>query len=267
MSLPVWGRAAILLLIFLVCLWSLLRKVILWVLSMIPFLLGKLFRYIYLLFEIPVAALHKKIGAGFHKIDNCLSQIGEKVDLFMAHWYTSWHYPKKYRFGITLLVYCLCVVFVAVPSLVHTDKAIWGIGEKLYISGEIFLVKLVNKQWWNNSVDQAAAKQQEQMEEAIAEIEPFETTLVVSGISSSLLVRDIPFLENCVVLERLGNGDKVIWRGEMQFSEAENNHVEPWVKIVTEEGIEGWSRLFYLHPEEYSEVKFWIGSMAEEVVD
>lgn len=87
----------------------------------------------------------------------------------------------------------------------------------------------------------------------------FGTILVVSGVSSSLLVRDIPSMNNCVVLERLGNGDKVLWTGEIQFSEAEDNHVEPWVKIVTEDGEEGWSRPFYLHPEEYVGVEFYVG--------
>lgn len=75
------------------------------------------------------------------------------------------------------------------------------------------------------------------------------------------MVRDVPSLENCAVLERLGNGDLVVWRGEMQFSEAEDDHVEPWVKIVTEEGTEGWSRLFYLHPEEYMDVEFSVGGV------
>ena len=84
---------------------------------------------------------------------------------------------------------------------------------------------------------------------------------MVSGVSSSLLVRDMPSMEDCEVLERLVNGDMVIWRGEMRFSEAEDEHVEPWVKVVTEEGTEGWSRLFYLHPEEHADMEFRVVCM------
>ena len=80
----------------------------------------------------------------------------------------------------------------------------------------------------------------------------------MSGISTSLLVRDSPSVEEGAILDRLKNGDVVIWRGEMRFSKTDDSHVEPWVKIITESGVEGWSRLFYLHPEPYADVEFWV---------
>ncbi|MEY8426586.1 SH3 domain-containing protein [Lachnospiraceae bacterium 46-15] len=63
-------------------------------------------------------------------------------------------------------------------------------------------------------------------------------------------------MKNSEKLCRLKNGDAVLWRGELVFAEADDEHVEPWVKIVTGDGIEGWSRLFYLHPEEYQGMEF-----------
>lgn len=83
--------------------------------------------------------------------------------------------------------------------------------------------------------------------------------LVVSGVNSSLLVRDIPSTENCTVLDRLQNDDIVVWTGQMVFAEAEGDHVEPWVKIITQNNVEGWSRLYYLHPEQYADEVYFVG--------
>lgn len=258
--LPVWGRAAILLFPFMVVFWRIFRRVILWIMSGIPFLMGKIFRYTYLLFEIPIAALHKEFGSGFHEIDNGLSQMGERLDKLIDQWYTKLHFPKEYQLGKNLLVYGICILFVAIPSFMETDNGILRMGEKAYRNSEIFLLNLMEKHGWYNPgvIEVSVADIQQQVGDEAGQ-SAFGTIFVVSGVSSSLLVRDIPSMENCVVLERLGNGDKVLWTGEIQFSEAEDNHVEPWVKIITENGAEGWSRLFYLHPEEYVGVEFYVG--------
>lgn len=257
MTFPVWCRAAIVLFICLVLVWMLLRKVVLFILSIIPFLIEWFYRKIYILIELPIATLHKMYGGYFYKIDNCLSRGGEKLDFLLNHWYAQWHSPKKYKFGLNLLFYSMCVVFVATPTFLHTDNEFWGIGEKLYIYGESSLVKLASRQEWHDFVQNITAKVQQPAEEASAG-ESFEITLVVSGVDSSLLVRDIPSFKGYMALEHLKNGDIVIWRGEVQFAEAENDHVEPWVKVITENGVEGWSRLYFLHPEEYKGVNFLI---------
>lgn len=259
LSFPVWIRAAVSLLIMMVLLWRFLRKPILWILSLVPILTRKVFRCIYLLVETPVAMFHSRFGAGFHKIDNGMAQAGEKADMFMERWYARWHSPGEYRLGMNLFVYGMCVVLIAIPSFVHTDIAVLGLAERLYIGGETFVMELAGGRERYDSMEASAAEPQEQLENERVEDIPCEITLVVSGVSSSLLVRDVPSMEDCAVLERLVNGDMVIWRGEMRFSEAEDEHVEPWVKVVTKAGTEGWSRLFYLHPENYADVEFLVG--------
>lgn len=84
----------------------------------------------------------------------------------------------------------------------------------------------------------------------------FKENLVVDGVKSSLLVRDIPATEGSMALARLHNDDVVIWRGQITFSEVNNNRVEAWVKVTTEEGVEGWSRLYYLRPESYKNIEY-----------
>ena len=83
------------------------------------------------------------------------------------------------------------------------------------------------------------------------EMSPYDLTK-----GSSLLVRDAPSMTDGSILGRLQNEDTVLWHGEMCFLETDNGQIEPWVKIITVDGIEGWSRLNYLHPIEYENLEF-----------
>ncbi|MBD5554509.1 MAG: SH3 domain-containing protein [Roseburia sp.] len=254
--LPFGVRVAMLLLMIVV-LWAIFRKVICWVLSLIPYVLIKIFRIFYLLIEMPIAALHKKWGSCFYKIDNILSLVGEKTDTVLHCWYMAWHYPKKFHLGISLLVYAVCVALIVVPSFMKTDSNL-KFGENAYRHCETRFIKWLEEREWYNPTMQAAMNQEEQIESGSAETDSFDVILVVSGVSSSLLVRDIPSTENCIILDRLQNDDTVIWKGQLVFSEADNSHIEPWVKVVTANGVEGWCRLFYLHPDDYMEQEFYV---------
>lgn len=256
--LPYWFRVALLLFLLIVVVWMVFGKAIRWVLSMVPFILNKIFRCLYLLIEIPVTVLHKKFGSDFYKIENKLSGIGEKIDAELDYWYKEWHSPKKSSFGKTCLVYMLCVIFVVVPSFMNTEIKILKFGEKAYDHCEMVILKWFEKREWYNPTEEAAVEQEGQAEVDITEKMPLEETLVVSGVNSSLLVRDIPSIENCEILDRLYNDDIVIWRGQLVFSEADNAHVESWVEIETVNGIKGWCRLFYLHPSEYKDKNFYV---------
>ena len=86
----------------------------------------------------------------------------------------------------------------------------------------------------------------------------------VPGISSSLLVRDKPSIEEGEILGRLKNEDTVIWKGELRFAKIDENSVEPWVKIITANGVEGWSRLFYFYPKSYADMEFWVTMIGKE---
>lgn len=97
---------------------------------------------------------------------------------------------------------------------------------------------------------------EESSEEADADV--FEIELVTSGLNSSLLVRSDPSIDKGEVLGRLYNDDIVIWTGQMVFAEVNDGSIEPWVKIRISEEIEGWSRLYYLHPAQYENLKLEI---------
>lgn len=261
--LPFWARVAISFFILIFIVWQFLGRPILWILSVVPFLLKKGFCLFYLLIEIPIAALHKRFGTFWGNIDNRMSEVGDKVERVIDCWYVVWHFPKKIRIKRSLIVYVLCIVLIVGPSLINVDNNILKIGETLYIRGETFCVKWLGERGMYASTVQNESNQREQVqnevvEDKMIEEDSLEITLVVSGIKSSLLVRDIPSIENSTVLDRLHNNDSVVWRGQMVFAEADNDHVEPWVKIVTANGVEGWSRLYYLHPEQYDDIEFFV---------
>lgn len=256
--LSLFARVAILFFIIFVF-WLLFGRKILWFLSLTPFLLERLFRYFYLLIEVPVAALHKKLGTSFYKIDNKLSQFGEKIDSAMLRWYNAWHSSKKIHLGKSLLVYVLCVAFITFPSFMKLETNAFRTGEIVYLHCETFLVDWIVKRGWYDHSEPVSLNQDIQVDQHIqSESEPFDMKLIVSGLKSSLLVRDIPSTENCIVLDRLYNGNTVVWSGRLVFSEADNDHIEPWAKVITPNGIEGWARLFYLHPEQYEDIELYV---------
>ena len=257
-EIPFWGRVVILLFLFLFVFWRILWRPILWVLSIVPYILKVVYRYFFLLLEMPVAALHKKFGERFHGIDNQLSKVGEKIDDKLDYWYETWHSPNKYHFVRTLLFYCVCVIYILMPLFIKTDNLILNFGERIYSSCESFLISQFQKQSWYEANSKDIFQHENLTDTLEEEPETFEIELLVSGITTSLLVRDNPSMKDGNILERLKNDDIVIWTGEMRFSEVEDSRVEPWVRIETSNGIVGWSRLFYLHPEPYIGVDFYV---------
>lgn len=256
--------------LLIVLLWLILGKVILRVLSVIPFLLKKVCWCFYLLLEMPVAFLHKKFGSNFGKIDHALLCAGEKIDNVMQSWYKAWHYPSKIHIGRLLIVYFACVIFIVLPTFVRVDNNILSSGKTTYERYETRFASWLEErglyepaEWhvWNQEKqdDEDMAKSKEEISKDNFE----EITLVVSGVDTSLLIRDVPSIDECNVLDNLQNDDAVIWKGQLIFAKAENDHVEPWVKVTTANGAEGWCRLFYLHPDEYENKEFHVIDMEE----
>ncbi len=258
-SLPFFWRVTILLFFIIFVIWRIFGKWILWILSIIPFALQGFFRAIYWLLEIPVAALHKKLGICFYKIDNLLSQFGKKIDSVLLRWNKAWRLPKKICLWKSLFVYVVCVVVITLPSLIKVETDIYRKGECIYLQYESILINWFEKCGWYNKAETVSLNQDIQATQEISEeLETSPITLVVSGLNSSLLVRDTPSTENFIELDRLYNGDTVTWSGLLIFSEMGNDSIEPWVKVITPNGIEGWTRLFYLYPEQYDNTEFYV---------
>lgn len=262
MSLPTPVRAAVVMLIFLL-LWAILGKIILFILSIFPWILQWIFKKIYTLVELPFSALHRRLGGIFYGIENRLSKVGKGIDKNIIKWYSFWHNADTNYFGKVFLICFIIVIYISLPQFIKTEHIIINFGEKLYLAGESKIAALLVKQDSFDSSKPVAADLEDQDSETdydssnadLPAENDFEERLIVAGLKTSLLLRDIPSVQNSVALARLHNGDIVIWKGQLVFSEVDGR-VEPWVKISTSEGVEGWSRLLYLHPEVYENIEF-----------
>lgn len=264
MGLPFPGRVAISAFIILLF-YRIFYKVILWGLSIIPLVLQKVFRSFYLLIETPTALLHKNMGIYFYKFDNKISYIGGKIDDILQDWYQLWHKPEKIHLWKLILVYIVYLALIILPSLIKVESDIYRKGEYVYLRYENMLVEWIGKQNGSNKIESdTSAGSIKSTQDLLDESENSSITLTVSGLNSSLLVRDIPSTVNSTKLDRLYNGDTVSWSGLLIFSETEDGNVEPWVKVNTANGIEGWTRLSYLCPEQYNNTQFYVEKLNME---
>lgn len=246
MGFPFWLRSAISLYIIIFGFWSVFRKIILRVLSAIPFIIRFIFPYIYQIVEIPVYMLHKKFGDNYYKIDNLMSKIGQKTYLFINKWYITWHNPEKYSLKRALIVYCVCTMFVILPHFFKIDNRMLKLGEEIYIKCENRIALCFEEQQAADKLTMALWKN-------------FEKEMIISKtIDSFLLVRGSPSENNKSTLDWLKDGDVVIWKGKIYFSEDKTGNIEPWIKVMTQSGVEGWIQLRYIQAEEYMNIEFYM---------
>ncbi len=246
----IWG-------LLLAVLWRVLGKGVCRLLSVVPWAFKRLFRGIYLILEMPVAALHKRYGSIFTKIDSYLSGFGEKIDVTLSDWYRAWKDYKGPRIGKTFLTCAIYFAVVVCPQYFHWTNNALRFGNTIFHYLEDSFVIMVQKIEWEGRQEVSAESEMPTVEH-IEETDTPNIIFIVSGVSTSLLVRDVPNVDEYEVLDRLRNGDQVTWSGQMTFAAADGDHIEPWIRITTGQGIEGWSRLYYLYPESFDDRIFYL---------
>lgn len=252
---PLWIRV-ILFLVTVFIIWKIIRKPILFCLSSIPYLLKYIFIGLYRLLEAIITKLHQRFGGIFYKIDNRMSEIGQRVNEFFDSWIKLWKDGEVLKAGVTITLYLICMIWILLPTVVQTDIEWINWAGEIYSTGENTVAMWCEKYYEENiKVEEIEEPPSEELHN---ETDNASIELIVFNVNSSLLVRDIPDMNAGVALARLHNDDRVIWTGETVFAEAENDRVEMWAKVKTEDGIEGWSRLRYLYPDNYSEKEFWV---------
>lgn len=254
-SCPLEGRAAIISGIVLLLL-LLLHTPILKILSLIPFLLKWVFREVYLLLEWSVSVLHKLLGGTVYSVGNGLAACGRKIDTGLEHWYQAWHMPKswwKYAFVVTA-VCTMCYLSVIAPIFFHVEHSSWAAkGWTVYLHAESTLTDFFEEHSWYNPNPPVPAAATSELEEEFQEVQEAVQISMTVQVSSALRIRDIPSTRDGTTLDSVGNGEIVIWNGELSFGFAEGKQ-EPWAKVTAESGSEGWVRLYYLRPEEDAEL-------------
>lgn len=239
-------------LLLLLFLWMILGKLILWGLSLIPFVLKKIFILIYLIIKMPIIFLHKMYGRGFYKLDNRWAEIGEHAHDFLERWYTTWHHDYKTQFRKACIITVVCYLFIVIPSYISIDIKVLNVGKSIYCFAENLLKEEMEEYFSPSDLEQEWFS----FNEVQTRIK-----LTVYDVNTTLYVQDIPSKDNSLALDMLYNGDKVIWTGEIIFVEWGKEEIEPLVKVITEDGTEGWSLLDYLYPEDYINIELKVGEM------
>lgn len=257
-------RVAIGLFLLVFVVWKFGGKIIIRILSIVPFLIKNIFLGFYLLIDAILSVLHKRVGWIFATADEQFGQVCEKVDCRIERWYTKWRGAEKTKIKECFLIYIISCLIIIIPSYVETDNRIIKAGENAYLKYEAFILKHIREsRWYDSQKDISVGRDwlQKTSTNGVYEDE-FQATLIVAGLKSTLLVRDIPNKEKSVTLDKLHNGDCVIWGGESAFSYVDEQ-VEMWAKITLENGITGWSRMDYLYPLEYENRIYYVTKSKE----
>jgi len=149
-----------------------------------------------------------------------------------------------------MFIYILIVCYITIPTFLEIEGTALFNGQKMYISSEATFVKWIEKHGWYNSKSIPSIYKVNSREQ-----EAFNLELIVSLDDSSLSIRSAPSIKNSTILERVYKGDTIIWNGELSFGMTDYGNIEPWVKVITRSGTEGWTRLYYLYPEKYDYLK------------
>lgn len=176
----------------------------------------------------------------------------EEVDAWLGRWHEAWDKPRS-RKGYVLLiisVLAVCYLSVVVPPMLDVEEGHWQAkGRLTYLWAEDAFVNWLEDHGWytpavlNGLPDNGpAADEPESFQEAV------QIPLTVYRVPKALAIRDIPSTDG-KSLGGLPNGTVVNWSGELAFGPADGGQ-EAWAKVVTDSGVEGWSRLNYLLPEE-----------------
>lgn len=251
-------RAMVLLGFVIIIFWWLLGKKIAWTASVVPYLLKKFFECIYVLIEIPICLLHKKIGTAFVGVDNGMALLGQKVDFFLETWYCSWHYCKKKRILCSLVIYGILIGWICLPHFIETNNTKLLYGQKKYLEIENGIITYLKKDNKIESVltasDLISIGSITNKLNIIKDEKQFRNILlVVATEKTPLSIRDVPSIQNYKILDKVSKGSIVIWKGELAFGTGSNDKIEAWVKVETDNGIAGWTRLKYLYPKNKSD--------------
>ena len=274
LSLSLFIRSGIVIFILMVLLLC-FRRPVLSLLSLIPFFLRKFFRALYWLVELIVAALHKLLGGIMYNIENALSVFGKRTDTLLDRgrkWLYSSKAKKTYS-TLTVLISLGCYLLIVFPLIINTEEnSQLTKGHDMYIKAEKTAIGFLASHSRHNAASPDTNNESQSLDPAdiLNDSLPLESSegsaspeviepedanqsvqisMVVHRVSSFLRVRDIPSTQDCITLDTLKNGAGVTWSGELQFGFAEGQQ-EPWIKVITESGVEGWCRLLYLRPED-----------------
>jgi hypothetical protein len=147
LSIPVGGRAAIFTGILLL-LWFAFGRLILKLVSILPWILKKIFFGIYLVLEIPVSILHTKFGSIFGKIDQWLTTQTEKVFNFMEAMFRKMNKPKTIHSKWAFVIYLILAAYLLIPISANLTEKRFTFWQKSYVNKETEIIQWMDNKGW-----------------------------------------------------------------------------------------------------------------------
>lgn len=144
---PVEARVTILMGI-LVFVWCVFGKLILKIVSVLPWLLNKLFLGGYMIIEIPISILHSKYGSVFGKIDQGLTTGTEKACCFMNKLFKKMKNSKNIYTGRVIVLYLVIVAYVLIPYFANLTEKPFTFWQDWYIEKELVVYKWMDDKGW-----------------------------------------------------------------------------------------------------------------------
>ncbi len=254
MLIPFNVRVILVLLIIFTTYRFLLGNFIKMLLSLIPHAIIKLLKLIYITLEYPVSAFNHKFGGVFYTFDKNISAGFGTIDAILGKIVVVLRSTKKIKKSYFVTIYMLVILAIIVPRQYNSDNKFLNFPNRYYSYFESSIDKLLlESDQTHNGDNEDTYNKRENITQPTSLI-----TFRVNGTTNALNVRDIPSTLNCKILDNVANGGFVSWYGDLTFGKNDKGVSEPWVKIVTNNGIEGWARLSFLIPENNEELKLTV---------
>ncbi|MCL2146553.1 MAG: SH3 domain-containing protein [Synergistaceae bacterium] len=262
MQWPLAARVALLLLVVWF-IWLVFGKLLIRVLSIVPFCIQYIMLALYILLDFPLSMLHHKFAGLFANIDISWTGIMRNAYAVTNSWYNNWKRPKKRYSAVMLLLLGIVFMWTVLPSAIGLEGAIIHGPRNSYIQVEQWLVGALSDSQvlfsdFSDTLTPLGAPDTlaptttpSSAPPATPRQTPSPTPtptpeFIVSGLRTRLIVRDEPSVSSGKTLAYLVNGDVVYDLGETEWGDVENGKSESWQKIETADGIVGWVRDNYL---------------------
>lgn len=233
LSIPVGGRAAIFMgVLFLF--WYTFARPILKVVSILPWLLKKLFFGIYMLFDIPVSALHSKFGNVFERIDQGLATGTEKVYDFMDKWFGKMNKPKTIHRGWAFLVCLVICVYLLVPIAANLTEKPFTFWRESYIKKEEAVVQWMDNKGWLEKRKGIYTEKNSEVAESVSNQKKY-FKLSKTGSSGSN-IRNKPNLYDSKTVTVVKGNDLLLYLNE----NSTERRGTLWYKVKASNGSIGW---------------------------
>ena len=147
LSLQIGVRLSILLIVPLM-MWGMFGRFLLTIISVIPYLLGRIILVIYLLIETPISALHKTFGSAFSGIDQGLANRFDKLYANIEKCYRILHKPQKTYGGTAFLLYIIVSIYLIIPSIIGLNEKPFAFWQGFYLNTEQKIVESLTEKGW-----------------------------------------------------------------------------------------------------------------------